>query len=474
MGTWRVTSDLLAKARFTVSPMAEVTVALRALLRPPDPAARAFRAAHHVAFEAMLDEHPVRRDLLSHSSRPRQGSQPGWIAHYLASPPPAPGATFEAELAAVAATPAESLRADLRETVQRALPRSLETGDVTQEAAFVLEWVWTHAVATDWPRRERLLRADIVARTGQLARHGWATVLRDLGKGREWAGDGQLRINRFDRPTRVLSAAADLSFIPVTSPDSWVGWTEPVRYAIYYPVAGRLATGDATRHGGLDRLVGANRAALLRLLDQPLGTTHLAASCSLPVGAVGNHLRVLLDAGVVARRRSGRHVLYWRTALGDALIAADGQGELGVGADADDLAGGGLLAPRAIAWRARVGPRAAATAGPGNCVKLDERLVGRTPVLGQVGVDRQGPLHFRCLGRLVRVESGPREFGAHLRVDDRRLRVGPRAGERGERVDQCLDGARQGPEGGCGEGGCDGARRYDRNADPVDDGECRE
>jgi hypothetical protein len=241
MGTWRVTSDLLAKARFTVSPKAEAVTALRALLRPSDPAARAFRAAHHVAFEAMLDERPVRRDLLSHSTRPRQGSQPGWVAHYLASPPPAPGATFEAELAAVAATPADVLRADLRETVQRALPRSLETGDVTQEAEFVLEWVWTHAVATDWPRRERLLRADIVARTGQLARHGWAAVLRDLGKGREWAGDGQLRINRYDRPTRVLSDDADLSFIPVTSPDSWVGWTEPVRYAIYYPVAGRLA-----------------------------------------------------------------------------------------------------------------------------------------------------------------------------------------------------------------------------------------
>jgi hypothetical protein len=33
---------------------------------------------------------------------------------------------------------------------------------------------------------------------------------------------------------------------------------------------------------------------------------------------------VLLDAGVVARRRCGRNVLYWRTALGEALIAADG------------------------------------------------------------------------------------------------------------------------------------------------------
>ena len=321
-----MTSDLLAKARFVVSPKAEVVAALEALVRPSDPAERTFRAAHHVAFEAMLDEHPVRRDLVSHCCRPRRGGQPGWLADFLGSPPPAPGATFEAELADVAATAAAQLRADLRETMGGPLPRSLETGDVTQEAVFVLEWIWTHAVATDWPRRERLLRADIVARTGQLARHGWAAVLRDLGKGREWAGDGQLRINRFDRPTRVLSADADLSFIPVTSNASWVGWSEPVRYAVYYPVAGRLAPRDAARRGGLDRLIGANRAALVRLLDQPLGTTHLAASSGLPVGAVGNHLRVLLDAGVVARRRSGRNVLYWRTALGESLIAADGAG----------------------------------------------------------------------------------------------------------------------------------------------------
>ncbi len=318
-----MTSDLLAKARFTLSPMAEVVCALEALVKPSDPAARAFRAAHHAAFEAMLDERPARRDLIAHSYRPRRGSEPGWIANYLAAPPP-PGAAFADELAAVAATPAETLRADLRETMGGPLPGSLEAADVAGEAAFVLDWIWTRTVATDWPRRERLLRADIVARTGQLARHGWAAVLRDLGKDREWAGDGQLRINRFDLPTRVLSAEADLSFIPVTSNASWVGWTEPVRYAVYYPVAGRLAPADAARRAGLDRLLGANRAALLRLLGQPLGTTHLAAASGLPVGAVGNHLRVLLDAGVVARRRSGREVLYWRTALGDALTAADG------------------------------------------------------------------------------------------------------------------------------------------------------
>ncbi len=43
MGTWQVTSDLLAKARFAVSPKAEVVSALEALVKPSDPAARAFR-----------------------------------------------------------------------------------------------------------------------------------------------------------------------------------------------------------------------------------------------------------------------------------------------------------------------------------------------------------------------------------------------------------------------------------------------
>ncbi len=325
MGTWQVSSDLLAQARFTVSPKAEVATALGALLAPRDPAERAFHAAHHAAFESMLASFPLRRDVLACSFRPRRGKQPGWIAHYLSAPPAGPDVTFDAELAAVAATPGEELRADLRETAMAALAAHLGPASLTEAAAGLLDWVWTHTVATDWPRRARLLQADIVARTGQLASQGWAAVLRDLGHNREWAGDGQLRINRYELPTRVLPPSAQLYFIPVTSYAGWVGWDEPARYAIYYPVTGRLAPADGQRHGGLNRLLGTNRATLLRLLDQPAGTTHLATHSGLPIGAVGNHLRVLLDAGVVARRRSGRHVLYWRTPLGDALIAADGR-----------------------------------------------------------------------------------------------------------------------------------------------------
>jgi DNA-binding transcriptional ArsR family regulator len=37
---------------------------------------------------------------------------------------------------------------------------------------------------------------------------------------------------------------------------------------------------------------------------------------------VGGHLRVLLDAGLIERRRSGREVLYWRSTAGEAVVAA--------------------------------------------------------------------------------------------------------------------------------------------------------
>lgn len=44
------------------------------------------------------------------------------------------------------------------------------------------------------------------------------------------------------------------------------------------------------------------------------------------LGSVGRHLRVLLDAGLVERRRAGRSVLYARTAAGEVLVEASGAG----------------------------------------------------------------------------------------------------------------------------------------------------
>jgi DNA-binding transcriptional ArsR family regulator len=88
-----------------------------------------------------------------------------------------------------------------------------------------------------------------------------------------------------------------------------------------YPCAGVLAdVGRAPVPQALGRLLGAARAGVLVLLDTPKSTTHLVALTGQGLGSVGRHLKVLLDAGLVERRRVGRSVLYDRTEAGDLLV----------------------------------------------------------------------------------------------------------------------------------------------------------
>lgn len=316
MGTWHVPASVLAKARFDISPMAEVVGALGQLTWNRGQGDRAFVAAHAEAFDQMLAGHPGRAAVAAHHSRQ------GWLADFLTLPSDCPSPTFAHELSIVEALGDKQVRADLRKSSPNALPRVLTRPGVTAHATELLEWLWAHTIVSDWPRRDRILRADIVGRTSRLASHGWAGVLRDLGRDREWLNGDELRINRTDHPTRRLGADGQLTFVPVGWLANWVGWAIPDRYAVYYPVTGALASLTGEAGGGLVRLVGPNRARILLELGEPASTTALAVRTDLPIGAVGNHLKVLLDSGLVLRRRSGREVLYWRTALGNGLTAA--------------------------------------------------------------------------------------------------------------------------------------------------------
>ncbi|WP_223189696.1 ArsR/SmtB family transcription factor [Nonomuraea terrae] len=177
--------------------------------------------------------------------------------------------------------------------------------------------MWRRTVLPDWPRRRRIIEADIVARTERLSQGGWAAALTDLRPGMRWLGDGRLRINAHDRPPRELTGA-ELVFVPVVPSRAWVAWRLPDRYAVIYPCAGQLLA-ERQAPAALSRLLGPARATVLVLLDTPKSTTQLVALTGQGLGSVGRHLKILLDAGLIRRRRSGRSVLYWRTATGDAL-----------------------------------------------------------------------------------------------------------------------------------------------------------
>ncbi|GAA1235785.1 winged helix-turn-helix domain-containing protein [Kitasatospora nipponensis] len=338
MGLWLVDTDTLAGSRFVVSPLAETVACVKVLqsAAAAHPGERDWLAAQLPSYRERLAGDPVTALLI------RIGLGRPWNADFLTLPPQPPPAgspagnrdgerTFAREVARIRDTAPEAARADLARSMDGALPAQLDRADLPERAADLLTWVWTHAVLPSWPQRRRVIEADVIARTAQLSRGGWAAALNDLRPNTRWLGDGRLRINAHDYPDRELPGV-QLMFVPVTPKKGWVSWeTPPVageqraehRYAMVYPCAGALAeAGRTAAPEALGRLLGTARAGVLVLLDSPKSTTQLVALTGQPLGSVGRHLKVLLDARLVQRRRAGRSVLYFRTAAGETLLRA--------------------------------------------------------------------------------------------------------------------------------------------------------
>ncbi|MFJ6694998.1 ArsR family transcriptional regulator [Streptomyces sp. NPDC091272] len=320
MGWWQVDADTLAGGRFVISPLNETISSLKLLQRhapATHPGERAWLARHLPAFRARLAGDPLTPLLL------RAAFRPTWNADFITPTPAGQGEeAFARELDRVRAATADAVRADLTVALGGPPPAALLREDLGEHAADLLDWVWQRTVLPDWPRRRRVLEADIVARTAQLSRGGWAAALDDLRPGMRWLGNDRLQINTQDFPPREASGA-QLLFVPVSFRTSWVSWEGAHRFAVVYPCAGVLAEpGRPAAPQALGALLGQGRAGILVLLDSPKSTTQLVALTGLALGSVGRHLKVLLDARLVRRRRSGRSVLYYRTEPGDLLVNA--------------------------------------------------------------------------------------------------------------------------------------------------------
>lgn len=320
LGWWQVNADTLARSRFVISPLAEATASMLVLQRgvAGHPGERAWLDAHLPAYRKRLAGDPVTA-LLVRAALGRR-----WIADFLTVTPAGEAEQgFSQELAQILQTPTAAAHADLEVSLRGPLPAGLkDRSDLPERAAGLLEWVWEQTVLPEWPRRRRVIEADIVARTRQLSQGGWAAALSDMRPGMRWLGRGRLQINAYDNPPREISGG-QLLFVPVTPGRGWVSWDVPHRYAVVYPCSGALAEADRMPvPEPLGRLLGPGRASVLVLLDTPKSTTQLVALTGQGLGSVGRHLKVMLDAGLVRRRRAGRSVLYYRTAGGDTLANA--------------------------------------------------------------------------------------------------------------------------------------------------------
>ncbi|WP_406170495.1 ArsR/SmtB family transcription factor [Streptomyces sp. NBC_00996] len=318
MGWWQVNADTLAGSRFVLSPLAETFASLKVLHAGvgAHPGEHAWLRAHLPAYRKRLACDPVTALLI------RSGLGREWIADFL-TPTPHGDETFEDEVARVREASPDDARAHLAVSLRGPLPdRLVDRDDLPGRAAELLTYVWDEAVRPYWDRRRRILEADVVARTAQLSQGGWAAALDALRPGTRWLGGNRLQVNLHEYPPREISGA-QLLFVPVTPKAGWVSWEESHRYAVVYPCAGVLADIRAEAvPESLGALLGPARAGVLVLLDSPMSTSQLVAVTGQGLGSVGRHLKVLLDARLVQRRRAGRSVLYSRTAAGEVLVTA--------------------------------------------------------------------------------------------------------------------------------------------------------
>ncbi|MEU3200186.1 helix-turn-helix domain-containing protein [Streptomyces sp. NPDC006996] len=326
MGWWQISADTLAASRFALSPLSETLAALRLLhvARAAHPGEREWLGTHLPAYRARLAADPVTALLVPSAL----GTV--WVADFLTVAPRG-GESFEEEVERVRTVPPAAARGQLRVALGGPLPALLDRDDLAERAAGLLTHVWQDAVRPYWARRRRILEADVVTRTAQVGRDGWAAVLDALRPGTRWLGGNRLQVNAHELPPREIPGA-ELLFVPVTSQRvGWVAWEGTRRYALVYPCAGALA-GDRSRESvpaGLGALLGGARARVLMLLGSPMSTSQLVAVTGQGLGSVGRHLRLLLEAGLVERAgRTGRSVLYVRTAAGEVLAEA-GHGNAG-------------------------------------------------------------------------------------------------------------------------------------------------
>src|ERR1700729_652371 len=183
MGWWQVNADTLAGSRFVLSPLAETTACLIVLAKgvPGHLGERSWLDTHLASYRERLAGDPIAA-LLVPSALGRR-----WIADFLTPPPTADGEeAFENEGARIRETPAEVALADLTVSLGSPLPALLDRPDLPQRTADLLEWVWAECVLPYWPRRGRILQADVIARMAPLSQAGGAAALNDMRPGMRW------------------------------------------------------------------------------------------------------------------------------------------------------------------------------------------------------------------------------------------------------------------------------------------------
>ena len=321
MITLRLEEADLLRCRFATSPLWETISAVRVILYP---------AEHAVHL-------PWLRALTGRGERPELGVLPyllpraGYAPDFLCPPPAGPLPDIEHELGQLRHVPFGVFAAEIKRIPPSTpIPPHLQDlitdplAGLTTVAAAV-ESCWNQLLATDWPRLQDLLDADIAYRARRITAGGMQALFADLHPHVTW----EHGVNIATRKTRHTSLdGRGLLLVPsiFAWPEPTVQLDPPWQPTLIYPARGigHLWEQPTTEPGALTKLLGRRRGAILTELAEPAATSALARRLGISPSTASGHLKTLQRAGLFTAHRTGRQVRYQRTELGHAL-AANGQ-----------------------------------------------------------------------------------------------------------------------------------------------------
>ncbi|MEV4392093.1 DUF5937 family protein [Nonomuraea sp. NPDC049607] len=312
------TAHDIANTRFAVSPLGEVVTSVRVVKNP----------AAHPLLRPWADQ--VRRRLQDVDWGLLSDLVPiptVSIAGFTCTPPSTSMPDLELELATMRGAAAR-VRTDLdkiggpwTKRVQ-ALYDDPEQG--LERLAVEVADYWEAAMAPYWPRIRSLLEGEILYRARLLAEGGAQRMLADLDDAVTWDG-GTLRLEHLYVTGRRSLRGLGLLLVPCVFawPRVLSVTTPPYQPTVRYAPRG-IATLWERREvdppEALAAVLGRTRARLLAELDQPASTRDLAQRAGLSEPGVNQHLTALRKAGLCTAHRTGRYVLYARSAVAETLL----------------------------------------------------------------------------------------------------------------------------------------------------------
>ncbi|MBD5786011.1 helix-turn-helix transcriptional regulator [Cellulosimicrobium terreum] len=319
MVEFRLAPDDVSAIRFGLSPGHELAHAVRVLARPQ----------HHPLQWGWLRSTRHRVPVGAFDLLRLVVGEEGYLPDFLTSAPDW-DLTPDEELERLRRADVGPMRVDLGKRVVRTTGRDQQAlqamaADPARTRSIVAEaWedFWAAALAPHWTQVDRLLRADVAARSRRVSTHGLGAMVATLNEAVTWGSDA-VRV-RMERHEEVLDCAGSgLVLVPSVMSAGCAALTErPAQPTLFYPALGvseTWTTAGADVSDALGALLGDGRARVLLALREPMSTSEVAADGALAISTASHHLSILRRARLVDSRREGNRVMHVRTPLGEAL-----------------------------------------------------------------------------------------------------------------------------------------------------------